>query len=123
MTERTESAPDEGVTDSAGTGLRATPAAAGPVAAPARGTTLNKTPATAAAEPALVDLSEGLAEGTLDSVKNTARRTPDELDTLAVQEALVYMSENNTNAAFKRLEARNHQNRYAHQSRETMPSC
>lgn len=128
MTERTVSAPDEGVRASAGTGLaQSAPQQQPPSYAPAPAsppkpepvTTLDKTPATAAAEPALVDLSEGLAEGTLDSVKNTARRTPDELDTLAVQEALVYMSENNTNAAFKRLKQEIIKNRYAHQSRET----
>ena len=124
MTERTVSAPDEGVRVSAGTGLaQSAPQQQPPSYAPAPAsppkpesvTTLDKTPATAAAEPALVDL----AEGTLDSVKNTARRTPDELDTLAVQEALVYMSENNTNAAFKRLKQEIIKNRYAHQSRET----
>ncbi len=128
MTERTVSAPDEGVRVSAGTGLAQSapqqqpPSYAPPAASPPKPepvTTLDKTPATAAAEPALVDLSEGLAEGTLDSVKNTARRTPDELDTLAVQEALVYMSENNTNAAFKRLKQEIIKTRYAHQSRET----
>ena len=119
MTERTVSAPDVGVRVSAGTGLaQSAPAPASPPK-PEPVTTLDKTPSTAAAEPALVDLSEGLAEGTLDSVKNTARRTPDELDTLAVQEALVYMSENNTNAAFKRLKQEIIKNRYAHQSRET----
>lgn len=66
-------------------------------------------------EPAVVNLSASPVE----SVKNPARMTPEELDTIAVQAALGFIAENNTTAAYSRLEQELLQNRYAHQSRET----
>lgn len=66
-------------------------------------------------ETTVVDLSASPVE----SVKNSARMTPEELDTTAVQAALGFIAENNTTAAYTRLEQELLQNRYAHQSRET----
>ena len=66
-------------------------------------------------ETAVVDLSASPVE----SVKNSARMTPEERDTTAVQAALGFIAENNTTAAYSRLEQELLQNRYAHQSRET----
>lgn len=66
-------------------------------------------------ETPIVDLTENPVE----SVKNSARMTPDEQDTIAVQEALGFIAANNTTAAYARLEQQLLNNRYAHQSRET----
>lgn len=66
-------------------------------------------------EKAIVDLTES----SIESVKNSARMTPEEQDTIAVQEALGFIAENNTTVAYARLEQQLLKNRYAHQSRET----
>lgn len=71
-------------------------------------------PANMGGETAVVDLSASPVE----SVKNSARMTPEERDTTAVQAALGFIAENNPTAAYSRLEQELLQNRYAHQSRE-----
>lgn len=51
-------------------------------------------------------------------VRSEGRLTPEELDRVAVQEALTLMAENSSTAAYDRLQQEISENRYAHQSRE-----
>lgn len=59
------------------------------------------------------------SDADLPTVKNTAEFTPEERDTLGVQEALELIANNRAADAFARLEQEISANRYAHQSRET----
>lgn len=55
----------------------------------------------------------------VENVKNEAQMSPEDLDTLAVQEALRMIANNNVTGAYAHLEQHIINNRYAHQSRET----
>jgi tetratricopeptide (TPR) repeat protein len=64
-----------------------------------------------------VDLTAGIGDS--GTVKNSAIVSEDEQDTLAVQEALELIANNQLADAYKVLEKYISNNRYAHQSRET----
>ncbi len=55
----------------------------------------------------------------VESVKNDAQMSAEDMDTLAVQEALRMITNNNVTGAYAHLEQHIINNRYAHQSRET----
>ena len=74
---------------------------------------INTEPAAVAASPALLRSSPA------ESVKEAPEFTNEQLDTIAVQEALRLISNGNTEEANETLEQFIASNRYAHQSRET----
>jgi MSHA biogenesis protein MshN len=58
-------------------------------------------------------------QAAVEGVKNEAQMSAEDLDTLAVQEALRMIANNNVTGAYAHLEQHIINNRYAHQSRET----
>jgi MSHA biogenesis protein MshN len=58
-------------------------------------------------------------QAAVEGVKNEAQMSAEDLDTLAVQEALRMIANNNVSGAYAHLEQHIINNRYAHQSRET----